>query len=564
MAVAQPDFSFSRPVNPYTGITTALGNIQTGLNNTLDMYQKDDILKQQQAQQDIENKRADTQLAIQQTQAQRLQDEYNRKVAGDQALKKYNQQLGAYQSDVVTPQEADKIRQVYDANPNVDVQSLVNAAQDRYNATSGKDAEIGAKERLNMLNTLAMPDKQQYDPTRLYNAKETALAKPQGLLDTIAAQKVKDAEQQQAQTDRMKLALYKQNLKNASNTGSKGSYKTYYNLKTGDAIPIKSGDQIPKGFVEASVYNANSKHNGSGHSKSKNMSFTEDEKTNGRLSKELSDTANIYGIDNNTIQQALNDAKGDQNNFLWWRDIGSSLGLDTEPSKHDVLSKISSGYVNSTGKTVSIADQEGYLKKAGVTIFKDMNTGKYVNKDAVTGKVLSQADVQKRISSLPNNTPTNNVVPDNNTTTTTTNSNAQEPVDKNKEELIKYINALKDPNSKEFKDEINNTINMVAGGGVRKVAQPVIDSVSLKASQGLDKLFGKTTIPGQGFFKNGTEKIAGGSAKAAKQEFLKSISDETAVLLAKPAKSPQDIARLKEIANKFPKFKKGIMEHLYK
>ena len=38
------------------------------------MYQKDDILKQQQAQQDIENKRADARLAIQQTQAKRVAD----------------------------------------------------------------------------------------------------------------------------------------------------------------------------------------------------------------------------------------------------------------------------------------------------------------------------------------------------------------------------------------------------------------------------------------------------------------------------------------------------------
>ena len=74
MAVAQPDFSFSRPVNPYTGISTALSNIQSGLNNTLDRYQKDDILKQQQAQQAIDNKRADARLAIQQATAQKADD----------------------------------------------------------------------------------------------------------------------------------------------------------------------------------------------------------------------------------------------------------------------------------------------------------------------------------------------------------------------------------------------------------------------------------------------------------------------------------------------------------
>lgn len=192
------------------------GSLIDSYQNRVREEEKQKALLEQQA---IQNRMAQEGLDLRKAVGEREASKYARDVAGDEALRTYTQQLGNYGSDVVPEADAMAIQKAYEANPKVNVQSLVDAAQNRYNA----DTAEGAQTRVDMLSNVAMPSG-EYDPTKLIAMQSKAVAKPQGTLDSIVAAKAAEQVRQQGIKDRMNLAMFKESIKTVKPAAKEAEY----------------------------------------------------------------------------------------------------------------------------------------------------------------------------------------------------------------------------------------------------------------------------------------------------------------------------------------------------
>jgi len=231
----QPNFSFSKPINPYAGITLALNGAQRALANNLNMYQKDEALKQQAAQQELANKRADAQLKMQQDEAARRAAEAQRKIDTRKAVNaaiaspdilgdsvtsnindKYNQLMDKYKGDLSSEE--------YDADLKKLNNMVASNYQDRVN-----NPLMTSKQRANALySNLSQID--NIDPVTaqtlaLNSTKFNAPAKA----DTTAAQKVLDnVYKQRSQLLRSQIKAGKSNSSSKYGTNKLKNEKALY------------------------------------------------------------------------------------------------------------------------------------------------------------------------------------------------------------------------------------------------------------------------------------------------------------------------------------------------
>lgn len=159
-----------------SGNITSLGEVMSrvggfGFNEQAVRLAEEEKQKSILAQQAIRNQMDSEDLDLRRAVGQREAEKYKRDVAGDDALRTYTSHLGNYGSNVVPEADAMAVQKAYAANPNVDVQAMVDAAQKRYNA----DTTEGSKARTDMLNSIAMPGG-DYDPTKLITTKDKAIS----------------------------------------------------------------------------------------------------------------------------------------------------------------------------------------------------------------------------------------------------------------------------------------------------------------------------------------------------------------------------------------------------
>ena len=151
------NFGASNVIDPTAGARQALQSVGGLLDDygkrqqsTQEMLLREQGRQDALVQQDIANKRADAQLQLSQNQDARAADAVAKQAAEENALTKYQQQLGNYGSDVVTDKDAQAIASAYAANPNADVMGMYNKAIQTYNTAP--------QAQIDMLRTVAVPE----------------------------------------------------------------------------------------------------------------------------------------------------------------------------------------------------------------------------------------------------------------------------------------------------------------------------------------------------------------------------------------------------------------------
>jgi len=131
-----------------------------------------------------------------------------------------------------------------------------------------------------------------------------------------------------------------------------------------------------------------------------------------------------------------------------------------------------------------------------------------------------------------------------------------------KQNLINYTDSLR---TKEGQDKaIRDAIGMVSGN----VGAPLLKTAATSGKEGVQKLSDlifnrvRTTGANPGFTRAADGQSLSKSAQVQKQEFLKKASDEVAVILSKATKSPEDLERLRVIAERYPSFSESIRSYL--
>jgi hypothetical protein len=229
-----------------SGLNQSLKGLTGSLTDIQNKKLEEARIAKEEAQLARVNKRADAGLLLQQNAEQRAIDAIDKSNREDQALLQYTNQLGVNAQDVVTDADAQKMLQVYDANPNASLQPMYDKSIAGYNASP--------EQQIQHLQSMTLPSG-EYDTTKLLIQKEKALKRPQDTLDAVTAAKVKEADRAQNLKDQMYLINYKQKIKGSGESREKDSYTDYVS-PDGNIVRVpKNATEVPKGVVPISIWN---------------------------------------------------------------------------------------------------------------------------------------------------------------------------------------------------------------------------------------------------------------------------------------------------------------------
>lgn len=142
----------------------------------IEAYKLDQAAKQLE----IENKRADAMLAIQQNQEKRAVDALAKTDRTQAALVDYSNVLNNYSKDVVSEEQGRKLAELYARNPKADIQGQVNKMQAVYNDTP--EAKAAMLSRVGAMPTSY--EGQSIDPSAMLAEKNRAFGEIEDQLKT--------------------------------------------------------------------------------------------------------------------------------------------------------------------------------------------------------------------------------------------------------------------------------------------------------------------------------------------------------------------------------------------
>jgi hypothetical protein len=161
----------------YAKAATIAMSIGSGfLNRDVEAYKLDQAAKQLE----IENKRADAMLAIQQNQEKRAVDALAKTDRTQAALVDYSNVLNNYSKDVVNEEQGRKLAELYARNPKADIQGQVNKMQAVYNDTP--EAKSAMLSRVGAMPTSY--EGQSIDPSAMLAEKNRAFGEIEDQLKT--------------------------------------------------------------------------------------------------------------------------------------------------------------------------------------------------------------------------------------------------------------------------------------------------------------------------------------------------------------------------------------------